>query len=149
MGTNAPWLHVGYFKICNLSIRLCQTTDEIHTRIQILPQTDHTGFKVNYLRCPFQTQSMMYDLVSELQHRSEELDRRIVALEEKLDSILLGVQSLPVVLSQAITKLQKDFLDDLACRVHFLSSSLSAECCSVPARQICPGSATPETPYSS
>ncbi|TKS74390.1 Small conductance calcium-activated potassium channel protein 2 [Collichthys lucidus] len=95
------------------------------------------------------TQNMMYDLVLELQHRSEELDRRIVALEEKLDSILLSVQSLPVVLSQAITKLQKDFLDDLACRVHFLSSSLSSECCSVPARQLCPGSTTPETPYSS
>ncbi|KAM7387991.1 hypothetical protein PAMP_024195 [Pampus punctatissimus] len=94
------------------------------------------------------TQNMMYDLVSELQHRSEELDRRIVTLEEKLDSILLSVQSLPVVLSQAITKLQKDFLDDLACRVHFLSSSLSSECCSVPARQICPGSSTSETPYS-
>ncbi|XP_029285817.1 small conductance calcium-activated potassium channel protein 1b isoform X2 [Cottoperca gobio] len=89
------------------------------------------------------TQNMMYDLVLELQHRSEELDKRIVALEEKLDSILLSVQSLPVVLSQAITKLQKDFLDDLACRVHFLSSSLSSECCSVPARQLCQGPTTP------
>ncbi|XP_025755050.1 small conductance calcium-activated potassium channel protein 1b isoform X3 [Oreochromis niloticus] len=93
------------------------------------------------------TQNMMYDLVSELQHRSGELDTRIVALEEKLDSILQCVQSLPVVLSQAIAKLQKDFLDDLACRVHFLSSSLSSECCSVPARQLCPGSTAPETPY--
>lgn len=98
--------------------------------------------------CCFQTQNMMYDLVLELQHRSEELDRRIVALEEKLDSILRSVQSLPVVLSQAITKLQKDFLDDLACRVHFLSSSLSSECCSVPARQLCPGSTPQETSYS-
>ncbi|KAL6108115.1 kcnn1 [Pungitius sinensis] len=95
------------------------------------------------------TQNMMYDLVLELQHRSEELDRRIVALEEKLDSILLGVQSLPVVLSQAITKLQKDFLDNLACRVHFLSSSLSSECCSVPARQLSQGPTTPGTPYNS
>ncbi|KAA8589467.1 small conductance calcium-activated potassium channel protein 1b [Etheostoma spectabile] len=94
-------------------------------------------------------QNMMYDLVLELQHRSEELDRRIVALEEKVNSILLSVQSLPVVLSQAITKLQKDFLDDLACRVHFLSSSLSSECCSVPATQLCQGPTTPETPYSS
>ncbi|XP_005730339.1 small conductance calcium-activated potassium channel protein 1b [Pundamilia nyererei] len=93
------------------------------------------------------TQNMMYDLVSELQHRSGELDSRIVALEEKLDSILQCVQSLPVVLSQAIAKLQKDFLDDLACRVHFLSSSLSSECCSVPAKQLCPGSTAPETPY--
>ncbi|KAM9385791.1 small conductance calcium-activated potassium channel protein 1b [Pholidichthys leucotaenia] len=94
------------------------------------------------------TQNMMYDLVSELQHRSLELDRRVVALEEKLDAILLCVHSLPVVLSQAITKVQKDFLDDLACRVHFLSSSLSSECCSGPARQLCPGSTTTETPYS-
>uniref|UniRef100_A0AAX7TB87 Potassium calcium-activated channel subfamily N member 1 n=1 Tax=Astatotilapia calliptera TaxID=8154 RepID=A0AAX7TB87_ASTCA len=93
------------------------------------------------------TQNMMYDLVSELQHRSGELDSRIVALEKKLDSILQCVQSLPVVLSQAIAKLQKDFLDDLACRVHFLSSSLSSECCSVPAKQLCPGSTAPETPY--
>ncbi|XP_059197899.1 small conductance calcium-activated potassium channel protein 1b [Centropristis striata] len=95
------------------------------------------------------TQNMMYDLVWELQHHSQELDRRIVALEEKLDSILLSVQSLPVVLSQAITKLQKDFLDDLACRVHFLSSSLSSECCSVPARQLCQGPTAPEKQYSS
>ncbi|XP_015243802.1 PREDICTED: small conductance calcium-activated potassium channel protein 1 [Cyprinodon variegatus] len=94
------------------------------------------------------TQNMMYDLVSDLQHRTGELDKRIVALEEKLDSILHGVQSLPVVLSQAIAKLQKDFLDDLACRVHFLSSSLSSECCSTHPKQLCPGSSTPETPYS-
>ncbi|XP_047231441.1 small conductance calcium-activated potassium channel protein 1b isoform X1 [Girardinichthys multiradiatus] len=94
------------------------------------------------------TQNMMYDLVLDLQHRSGVLDRRIVALEEKLDSILLGVQSLPVVLSQAIAKLQKDFLDDLACRVHFLSSSLSSECFSAHPKQLCPGSSTPETPYS-
>ncbi|KAJ0032566.1 hypothetical protein NQD34_002647, partial [Periophthalmus magnuspinnatus] len=94
------------------------------------------------------TQNMMYDLVSELQHRSEELDQRIAVLEEKLDSILFSVQSLPTALSQAITKLQKDFLDDLACRVHFLSSSLSSECCSIPVRQLCPGPTTPETQHS-
>lgn len=88
---------------------------------------------------------MMYDLVLELQHRSEELDRRIVALEEKLDSILHSVQLLPVVLCQAIKKLQKDFLDDLACRVNLLSSSLGSDCCSVSDRQLCPGTTPPET----
>ncbi|KAF6725125.1 Small conductance calcium-activated potassium channel protein 2 [Oryzias melastigma] len=94
------------------------------------------------------TQNMMYDLVSELQHRSGELDRRVVALEEKLDSLLLDMQSLPVVLSQAITKLHKDFLDDLACRVHFLSSSLSTDCCSAPPKQHCPGSTPMDKTYS-
>ncbi|XP_061680676.1 small conductance calcium-activated potassium channel protein 1b [Syngnathoides biaculeatus] len=93
------------------------------------------------------TQNMMYDLVSDLQHRSEELDKRIVALEEKLDLMLLKVHSLPDVLSQAITKIQKDFLDDLACHVHFLSSSLSSECCSVPARPLSQGPATSQMPY--
>ncbi|XP_077439645.1 small conductance calcium-activated potassium channel protein 1b [Vanacampus margaritifer] len=94
------------------------------------------------------TQNMMYDLVSDLQHRSEGLDRRIVALEDKLDLMLLNMHSLPDVLSQAITKIQKDFLDDLACRVHFLSSSLSSECCSVPARPLCQGPTSSQTPYS-
>uniref|UniRef100_A0A8C8DZC3 Potassium calcium-activated channel subfamily N member 1 n=1 Tax=Oryzias sinensis TaxID=183150 RepID=A0A8C8DZC3_9TELE len=94
------------------------------------------------------TQNMMYDLVSELQHRSSELDRRVVVLEEKLDSLLLDMQSLPVVLSQEITKLHKDFLDDLAGRVHFLSSSYSAECCSAPAKQLCPEFTPIDTTYS-
>ncbi|XP_051930632.1 small conductance calcium-activated potassium channel protein 1b [Hippocampus zosterae] len=94
------------------------------------------------------TQNMMYDLVSDLQHRSEELDRRIMAMEDKLDLMLLNMHSLPDVLSQAITKIQKDFLDDFACRVHFLSSSLSSECCSAPARPLCQGPASSEMPYS-
>uniref|UniRef100_A0A3P9I2J1 Potassium calcium-activated channel subfamily N member 1 n=1 Tax=Oryzias latipes TaxID=8090 RepID=A0A3P9I2J1_ORYLA len=94
------------------------------------------------------TQNMMYDLVSELQHRSSELDRRVVVLEEKLDSLLLDMQSLPLVLSQEITKLHKDFLDDLAGRVHFLSSSYSTECCSAPAKQLCPEFTPIDTTYS-
>ncbi|XP_056132834.1 small conductance calcium-activated potassium channel protein 1-like [Lampris incognitus] len=93
------------------------------------------------------TQSMMYDLVSELQRRSEELDRRIVTLEERLDSVLLSVQSLPVMLTQAIKKQQQDFLDDLAYRVHFLTSSLGSECCKVPAGQLCSASTAPEDSY--
>lgn len=105
--------------------------------------------RVNCGLTAFQTQNVMYELLAELQHRSEELDRRIVVLEGKLDSILLCVQPLPVVLSEAITKLQKDFLDELVSRVHILSSSLSSEGCSVPARQLDAGPSTPETPCSS
>ncbi|KAG7282797.1 hypothetical protein CRUP_012186 [Coryphaenoides rupestris] len=89
------------------------------------------------------TQNMMYDLVSELQRRSEDLDRRILVLEEKLDSVLLGVQSLPLVLSQAIAKQQQDFLDNLSYQVHFLTSSLAmAEGGGgeEPPRQLCPAS---------
>ncbi|XP_053536488.1 small conductance calcium-activated potassium channel protein 1b isoform X2 [Ictalurus punctatus] len=59
------------------------------------------------------TQNVMYDLVSELQERSEELDKRISHLEEKLDSIALSVQSLPELLNRAITQQQRHLLDGL------------------------------------
>uniref|UniRef100_A0A3Q2Z7S4 Potassium calcium-activated channel subfamily N member 1 n=1 Tax=Hippocampus comes TaxID=109280 RepID=A0A3Q2Z7S4_HIPCM len=118
-----------------------------HHQRKFLQAIHHKGLRVHIFHS-LQTQNMMYDLVSDLQHRSEELDRRIMAMEDKLDLMLLNMHSLPDVLSQAITKIQKDFLDDLACRVHFLSSSLSSECCSVPARPLCQGPASSETPYS-
>ena len=91
---------------------------------------------------------MMYDLVSELQRRSENLDHRIAALEEKLDSVLLGVQSLPLVLSQAIAKQQKDFLDNLSYQMHFLPSSLAEGGGGGAApRQLCPSSTAPDDSY--
>lgn len=57
---------------------------------------------------------MMYDLVSDLQRRSKELDRRIGSLDDKLDSILVSLQTLPSLVSQAITQQHRDFLDGLA-----------------------------------
>ncbi|XP_076860523.1 small conductance calcium-activated potassium channel protein 1b [Brachyhypopomus gauderio] len=59
------------------------------------------------------TQNVMYDLVSELQERSEELDKRIGQLEEKLDSITSSLQALPGLLSQAILQQQHHLLDGL------------------------------------
>uniref|UniRef100_A0A8C5CQA2 Potassium intermediate/small conductance calcium-activated channel, subfamily N, member 1a n=1 Tax=Gadus morhua TaxID=8049 RepID=A0A8C5CQA2_GADMO len=60
---------------------------------------------------PPQTQNVMYDLVSELQERSEELDKRIGTLEDKLDTVTGSLQALPCLISQAITQQQQDFLD--------------------------------------
>ncbi|XP_031431260.1 small conductance calcium-activated potassium channel protein 1b isoform X2 [Clupea harengus] len=62
------------------------------------------------------TQNVMYDLVSELQERGEELDKRIGKLEEKLDAIGVSLQGLPGLLSQAILQQQRDFLKSLAHR---------------------------------
>ncbi|XP_048108601.1 small conductance calcium-activated potassium channel protein 1b isoform X3 [Alosa alosa] len=59
------------------------------------------------------TQNVMYDLVSELQERSEELDKRIGTLEEKLDAIGGSLQALPGLLSQTILQQQRDFLQGL------------------------------------
>uniref|UniRef100_A0A8C8GY41 Calmodulin-binding domain-containing protein n=2 Tax=Oncorhynchus tshawytscha TaxID=74940 RepID=A0A8C8GY41_ONCTS len=93
------------------------------------------------------TQNMMYDLVSDLQLRSEELDRRIGSLDDKLDSILVNLQALPSLLSQAVTQQHKDFLDGLALRVRKASSE--SELHWVPARCQRSLSTAPQTiPYS-
>ncbi|KAL1270203.1 hypothetical protein QQF64_032492 [Cirrhinus molitorella] len=62
------------------------------------------------------TQNVMYDLVSELQERSEELEKRIGHLEAKLDSINSSLQALPGLLSQAIQQQQHHLLDGLTQR---------------------------------
>uniref|UniRef100_A0A8C7GIM6 Potassium intermediate/small conductance calcium-activated channel, subfamily N, member 1a n=1 Tax=Oncorhynchus kisutch TaxID=8019 RepID=A0A8C7GIM6_ONCKI len=72
-----------------------------------------------------QTQNVMYDLVSELQERSEELDKRIGMLEEKLDSVTGSLQALPCLISQAINQQQQEFLDGFLHR--FRPTSLGSE----------------------
>lgn len=72
-----------------------------------------------------QTQNVMYDLVSELQERSEELDKRIGTLEDKLDSVTGSLQALPCLISQAISQQQQDFLDGFVHR--FRPASLASE----------------------
>ncbi|XP_034147332.1 small conductance calcium-activated potassium channel protein 1a isoform X3 [Esox lucius] len=71
------------------------------------------------------TQNVMYDLVSELQERSEELDKRIGMLEDKLDSVTGSLQALPCLISQAITQQQQEFLDGFLHR--FRPASLGSE----------------------
>ncbi|XP_046883851.1 small conductance calcium-activated potassium channel protein 1a [Hypomesus transpacificus] len=71
------------------------------------------------------TQNVMYDLVSELQERSEELDKRIGTLEEKLDSVTGSLQALPCLISQAVSQQQQDFLDSFLHR--FRPASLGSE----------------------
>ncbi|XP_077078943.1 small conductance calcium-activated potassium channel protein 1b [Siphateles boraxobius] len=75
------------------------------------------------------TQNVMYDLVSELQERSEELEKRIGNLEAKLDSINSSLQALPGLLSQAIQQQQQHLLDGLTQRGFTFTrpSSLSSE----------------------
>ena len=76
---------------------------------------------------------MMHDLVSDLQRRSKELDRRIGSLDDKLDSILVSLQTLPSLVSQAVTQQHRDFLDGLAPRVQ--TASKGSEDNWVPARR--------------
>ncbi|XP_053359165.1 small conductance calcium-activated potassium channel protein 1b [Clarias gariepinus] len=92
------------------------------------------------------TQNVMYDLVSELQERSEELDKRIGHLEEKLDSIALSIQSLPELLNRAITQQQRHLLDGLIHHsTHSTHSSHSSHTSSASVRRRRSPSTAPHT----
>ncbi|KAJ7993188.1 hypothetical protein DPEC_G00269850 [Dallia pectoralis] len=71
------------------------------------------------------TQNMMYDLVSDLQRRSEDLNKRISSMDTKLSSLLVGLQALPSLLSQAYTQQHADILDGFV--HHVQTASLGYE----------------------
>uniref|UniRef100_A0A3P8ZBB1 Calmodulin-binding domain-containing protein n=1 Tax=Esox lucius TaxID=8010 RepID=A0A3P8ZBB1_ESOLU len=83
--------------------------------------TDQTNTLVDLAK----TQNMMYDLVSDLQRRSEDLNKRIGSLDDKLGSILVSLQALPNLLSQAYTQQHTDVLD--SCIHHVKTASLGNE----------------------
>ncbi|XP_036410054.1 small conductance calcium-activated potassium channel protein 2-like [Megalops cyprinoides] len=89
------------------------------------------------------TQNVMYDLVSELQERSEDLDKRIGTLEDKLDAISGSLQALPGLISQAISQQQRDFLDGVTHR--FRPASLGSERSWTPTRRRRSPSTAPHT----
>lgn len=62
-----------------------------------------------------QTQNVMYDMVSELQERNEDLEKRISALEGKIDMLGLTLHALPSLVSQAIRHQQQEGLLARAC----------------------------------
>uniref|UniRef100_A0A8C3NZL0 Calmodulin-binding domain-containing protein n=1 Tax=Cyanoderma ruficeps TaxID=181631 RepID=A0A8C3NZL0_9PASS len=53
------------------------------------------------------TQTVMYDMVSELQERHEELEKRLGALEGKLEALGLSLLALPAMVSQALGQQQQ------------------------------------------
>ncbi|XP_028832052.1 small conductance calcium-activated potassium channel protein 1a isoform X3 [Denticeps clupeoides] len=89
------------------------------------------------------TQNVMYDLVSELQERSEELDKRIGTLEDKLESVSSTLQALPCLISQAISQQQQDLLDGFVHR--YRPASLGSERSWTPSRRRRSPSTAPHT----
>ncbi|XP_015741876.1 small conductance calcium-activated potassium channel protein 1 [Coturnix japonica] len=63
------------------------------------------------------TQNIMYDMVSELQERNEDLEKRISALEGKLEALGLSLLALPALISQAIGQQQRELLGSWAPRL--------------------------------
>ncbi|NWU71702.1 KCNN2 protein, partial [Pterocles burchelli] len=57
------------------------------------------------------TQNVMYDMISDLNERSEDFEKRIVTLETKLETLIGSIQALPGLISQTISQQQRDFLE--------------------------------------
>ncbi|KAA0703828.1 Small conductance calcium-activated potassium channel protein 2 [Triplophysa tibetana] len=57
------------------------------------------------------TQNVMYDLVSDLNERGEDMEKRIGMLETKLETLLSNLQALPGLISQMISQQHRDFVE--------------------------------------
>ncbi|XP_067838290.1 small conductance calcium-activated potassium channel protein 2-like [Heptranchias perlo] len=57
------------------------------------------------------TQNIMYDMISDLNERSEDLEKRIVTLENKLETLIGSIEALPGLISQTISHQQREFLE--------------------------------------
>eukprot|EP00069_Balaena_mysticetus_P022068 bmy_13725T0 len=57
------------------------------------------------------TQNIMYDMISDLNERSEDFEKRIVTLETKLETLIGSIHALPGLISQTMRQQQRDFLE--------------------------------------
>uniref|UniRef100_A0A8C1Y3R1 Potassium intermediate/small conductance calcium-activated channel, subfamily N, member 1b n=1 Tax=Cyprinus carpio TaxID=7962 RepID=A0A8C1Y3R1_CYPCA len=107
-------------RVKNTAANVLRETWLIYKHTKLVKKIDHAKVRKHqrkFLQAIHQyTQNVMYDLVSELQERSEELEKRIGHLEAKLDSINSSLQALPGLLSQAIQQQQHHLLDGLTQR---------------------------------
>uniref|UniRef100_G3PSG1 Potassium intermediate/small conductance calcium-activated channel, subfamily N, member 1a n=1 Tax=Gasterosteus aculeatus aculeatus TaxID=481459 RepID=G3PSG1_GASAC len=118
-------------RVKNTAANVLRETWLIYKHTKLVKKIDHAKVRkhqrkfLQAIHHSYKTQNVMYDLVSELQERSEELDKRIGTLEDKLDSVTGSLQALPCLISQAITQQQQDFLDGFVHR--FRPASLASE----------------------
>uniref|UniRef100_A0A8B9T4B1 Calmodulin-binding domain-containing protein n=1 Tax=Anas platyrhynchos TaxID=8839 RepID=A0A8B9T4B1_ANAPL len=57
------------------------------------------------------TQNIMYDIISDLNERSEDFEKIIVTLETKLETLIGSIQALPGLISQIVIQQQWDLLE--------------------------------------
>lgn len=65
------------------------------------------------VRLSVQMQNIMYDLITELNDRSEDLEKQIGSLESKLEHLAAGFSSLPLLIADALRQ-QQQLLSALA-----------------------------------
>lgn len=59
------------------------------------------------VRLSVQMQNVMYDLITELNDRSEDLEKQIGSLESKLEHLAAGFSSLPLLIADALRQQQQ------------------------------------------
>ncbi|XP_040273403.1 small conductance calcium-activated potassium channel protein 1 [Bufo bufo] len=86
------------------------------------------------------TQNVMYDLMSELQERNDDLEKRIITLETKIDSLNGTLHALPGLIAQALLREQGELF---LMRSHrpFLPSNSSDNSWTPPRRRTSPSTA--------
>ncbi|XP_044513544.1 small conductance calcium-activated potassium channel protein 2 [Gracilinanus agilis] len=57
------------------------------------------------------TQSLICDMVSDLNERSEDFEKRVVTLENKLETLIGSIQALPVLISETVSQQQRKFME--------------------------------------
>ncbi|KAM4819527.1 small conductance calcium-activated potassium channel protein 2 isoform 2-T3 [Thomomys bottae] len=57
------------------------------------------------------TQNIMYDMISDLNERSEDFEKRILTLETKLETLIGSIHALPGLISQTLRQQQRDFIE--------------------------------------
>uniref|UniRef100_A0A672ZSG0 Potassium calcium-activated channel subfamily N member 2 n=1 Tax=Sphaeramia orbicularis TaxID=375764 RepID=A0A672ZSG0_9TELE len=80
----------------------------IYLTTAVILVNDNAKFASSHL---FQTQNIMYDMISDLNERGEDMEKRIALLETKLETLLTNLQALPGLISQVISQQHRDFLE--------------------------------------
>ncbi|XP_036734982.2 small conductance calcium-activated potassium channel protein 2 isoform X1 [Manis pentadactyla] len=57
------------------------------------------------------TQNIMYDMISDLNERSEDFEKRIVTVETKLETLIGSIHTLPGLISQTIRQQQRELIE--------------------------------------
>ncbi|MEJ1281545.1 potassium intermediate/small conductance calcium-activated channel subfamily N member 2 [Cricetulus griseus] len=87
-------------RVKNAAANVLRETWLIYKNTKLVKKIDHA-----------KTQNIMYDMISDLNERSEDFEKRIVTLETKLETLIGSIHALPGLISQTIRQQQRDFIE--------------------------------------
>ncbi|KAG9353837.1 hypothetical protein JZ751_011961 [Albula glossodonta] len=87
-------------RVKNTAANVLRETWLIYKNTKLVRKMDHA-----------RTQNTMYDLISDLNERGEDMEKRISHLETRLETLLESLRALPGLISQIISEQHMDFLE--------------------------------------